>query len=196
MRLIFIGALLASFAGALPAPLERTLDLTRSILARAPPEANPVLKYSRANGSGCVDNSASFLFKEDATVVFDSFTLVHTKPSTISRICTLTFDLQLDSHWKYTINERTEARGYKNGAPGYFQATYQVNGRSTITGADINGSVTKDNSWALHLRGTEIDSAYGGGVTTIDIALVMVSTEDTPGVVALDTMNVGFAYSK
>ena len=56
--------------------------------------------------------------------------------------------------------------------------------------------MTKDNGWVLHLPGTGIDSAYGGGVTTIDVALVMVSKEDAPGVVALDTMDIGFAYSK
>jgi hypothetical protein len=56
--------------------------------------------------------------------------------------------------------------------------------------------VTNDNGWALHLPGTGIDSAYGGGVSTIDVALVMVSKKDAPGVVALDTMDIGLAYSE
>jgi hypothetical protein len=100
MRLVYIGPLLASLAGAVPTASESTFDFTRSMLARAPPEAHAILKYSRTNGSGCADNSASFLVQDDATVLFDTFTLVPTSPGTISRICTITFDLQLDPSWK------------------------------------------------------------------------------------------------
>ena len=128
MRSAIIVPLLASIATALPTTPVEVIHAARRIAARAPPEANVVLKSVTTSGTGCAPNSAAFLIQDDATIGFES--LVADTTATASTRCLITIDLQLDSKWKYTINTFSTARGYVQDVSGTFKALYTVNGKT------------------------------------------------------------------
>ena len=128
MRSALIVPLLASLATALPTTPVEAIHAAHRIAARAPPEANAVLKSVTTTGTGCAPNSAAFLIQDDATIGFDSL-LVDTISAASTR-CLITIDLQLDSKWKYTINTHSAARGYVQDASGTFRTLYTLNGKT------------------------------------------------------------------
>ena len=101
-----------------------------TIIASAPPEAHAVLKSVSTSGSGCANNSASFLIKDSATLAFDSM-VVDSTEAVPTKKCTVVIDLALDSKWSYTINQATVIRGYGVHGSGNFAAVYTV-GTKTV----------------------------------------------------------------
>lgn len=130
MRSALLFSVLAGFTAALPTTSTNVLNVARRIVARAPPEANAVLKSVTSSGTGCASNSAAFLIKDDATLAFDSLIVDSTDVASASKKCLITIDLQLDPKWKYTINRASDVRGYTDGASGTFKSTYTVGGKT------------------------------------------------------------------
>lgn len=133
MKTVLIPTLLSSLATALPIISIHAVAIARSIVARAPPEANATLRSVTSSGTGCASNSAAFLIKDDATLAFDSLTVDSSSVAQASKKCLITLDLQLDPKWKYTINTATDVRGYTDGASASFKAVYTVGGKSVST---------------------------------------------------------------
>jgi len=128
MRLILLA--LPVLTAALPTTTSAIYNLARSIAAGAPTEANAVLKSVASSGTGCANNSASFIFQNDASsLAFDNM-IVDTTMSDKSRRCIITIDLEVDKKWKYTINKATSARGYANGEGGSYKVVYTAGGKT------------------------------------------------------------------
>lgn len=127
-----LAALLPAVVIALPTTSSAVHDIAKALVARAPPEANAVLKSVTASGTGCAANSASFVLGigDGATVGFDNMILDSTQIDKTKR-CVITLDLQLDSKWKYTINKATNVRGYVENDGGFYKVTYTV-GNKTV----------------------------------------------------------------
>lgn len=120
-------ALLPALAVALPATPAAVQDVAKAIFARAPPEANAVLKSATASGTGCASNSASFVFSDSAIVGFDNMIVDSTEVDKTKR-CVITIDLRLDTKWKYTINKATNMRGYVENEGASYTVAYTVGG--------------------------------------------------------------------
>ncbi|KAJ4293118.1 hypothetical protein N0V90_008400 [Kalmusia sp. IMI 367209] len=168
--------------------------IAKSIIARAPPEANVVLKSVTASGTGCAGNSASFVFQDDATVGFDSMIVDSTQVDKTKR-CVITIDLQLDPKWKYTINKATNLRGFIINEGGSYKVAYTVGGAasevsSVITPTDETGN------WVAKSKSAGATSAYGGGVASIDVLLKLVPSGTKEAAVTIDSLDVMFEYSK
>lgn len=116
---------------ALPTTSLLVYGAAKSIITRAPPEAGAVLRSASASGTGCAANSASFVFGvgDGATVGFDNM-IVDSTLVDKSKRCVITFDLQLDSKWKYTINKATNVRGYAEKEGGSYKVAYTVGGKT------------------------------------------------------------------
>jgi hypothetical protein len=123
---------IAGVATALPTTSIQALDIAKRIVARAPPEANAVLKSATTSGTGCGPNSAQFLYVDGATAAFDSLIVDTTDPASASKKCLITIDIKLDPKWKYTINKQSTVRGYVAGGKGTFKAVYKT-GSSTVS---------------------------------------------------------------
>ena len=132
MRFQSVAVLLPALVAAFPRPSLVVRELADSIVARAPPEANALLKSVTANGTGCTGNSASFVFGDSATVGFDSMVVDSTQIDKTKR-CVITFNLQLDSEWKYTINKATNVRGYVENDGGSYKVKYSAGGKTVRT---------------------------------------------------------------
>jgi hypothetical protein len=66
--------------------------------------------------------------------------------------------------------------------------------QSTV-GADIKPS-SPDGNYVVTLVQNGATSAYGGGVATIDINLALVKVAGKDGVATVDSIDIGFEYSK
>ncbi|KAF2752004.1 hypothetical protein M011DRAFT_13128 [Sporormia fimetaria CBS 119925] len=129
MHAVALFSLLAGLTAAAPTTSIKAANLARSIVARAPAGANPVLKSVTSTGSGCNANSAQFVYNDQASVVFDAM-VVSTDVRTTS--CVLEFDLELDPAWKYTVDKRGQLQGYSEGGNGRFKSTFSLAGQTVI----------------------------------------------------------------
>lgn len=129
MRSVTLIACLPALATALPTTSTEAYKAARALVARAPPEAKAVLKSVTSSGTGCSTNSGGFIFKDDATIAFDSM-LVESTMTNPSTHCLITIDLGLDSKWKYTINKATNIRGYVDGGNAVYKVTYTAGGKT------------------------------------------------------------------
>ncbi|KAF2009306.1 hypothetical protein BU24DRAFT_455821 [Aaosphaeria arxii CBS 175.79] len=195
MQITSVALLLASFASALPTTSLEITNIARSIVARAPPEAKANLKSVASSGTGCASNSAAFVIKDDAVLGFDSLVVDSTLPAVIKK-CLVTIDLQVDPKWKYTINKVSQIRGYIDNASGSFKAIYTVNGTTSEVSTDIKSSSTSDGNFSIRLEQNGATSEYGGGISTIDISLALLRDTTRDGSVAVDSLDIGFGYSK
>jgi hypothetical protein len=133
MHAAFVLSLLASVATAVPTTSTEALNVARSIVARAPPEAKAVLKSVASSGTGCAPNSAGFVYGDNAAVIFDNM-VVHTEdPAEANKNCKITIDIGLDSKWRYTINKQSVVKGYTDGATAAFKAVYTVGGKTVCS---------------------------------------------------------------
>ncbi|ORY01280.1 hypothetical protein BCR34DRAFT_575018 [Clohesyomyces aquaticus] len=121
--------LLAIFATALPTTNNHAITIAKTMVARAPPEANAVLKSVTSAGTGCSGNSAQFIIKDNASMAFDSM-IVESGEADLSKKCVVTIDLQLDPAWKYTINKATTIRGFVDHANATAKVLYTVAGQT------------------------------------------------------------------
>ncbi|KAH7120013.1 hypothetical protein B0J11DRAFT_617026 [Dendryphion nanum] len=195
MRSTIIVSLLASIATALPTTPVEAINAARRIAARAPEEAKAVLKSVTSSGTGCAGNSGSFLIQDDATIGFDALTVDSASGAVASR-CLITIDLRLDSKWKYTINTRSAVRGYVDGVSATFSGLYTVNGQKSEIKADIKPVTSGDGTYLKTFTQAGVSSALGGGVATVDVNLALVRETNKVGFVAVDTIDIGFSYSK
>lgn len=215
MRSFLTLSLLAGLTTAFPTTSPSALTIAKRIVARAPPEAKAVLKSVSSSGTGCAPNSAAFIIKDDAVLAFDSLIVDSSSPASSSKQCLITIDLALDPKWKYTINRRSGVRGWTDGASANFKAVYTVSGKSvrknqppsaakyfllmwraqSQVGAEIKPS-TSDGNYVVNLTQAGAASAYGGGVATIDISLALVKVPGKEGIVTVDSIDIGFEYSK
>jgi hypothetical protein len=118
-------AFLACLTTVTPMFRDAAIEGTQQLSRDAPPEAKAVLKSIKTSGSGCGNNAETFIFKENATMSFDSMVVDNT---TKVKKCVIEVDIQLDPKWKYTINTATTIRGYmENTNLASFDAIYTVN---------------------------------------------------------------------
>ena len=129
MRSYTIVAVLPALVASLPTTSTGAYEIAKSIVSRAPDEAKAVLKSVTSSGTGCASNSAAFLFRDDATIAFDSLVLDSTG-TVRSKRCLITMDLQLDPAWKYTINKATQGRGYVENQGGSYKIAYTAAGKT------------------------------------------------------------------
>jgi hypothetical protein len=130
MHAAFILSLLAAAATAAPTTSVEALNLAKRIVARAPEDAKAVLKSVTSSGSGCASNSAGFIFSDNASVAFDAMVVQTEDPAEANKNCRFTIDIQTDPTWKYTINKKSVAQGYTDGAWANFKAVYTVGGKT------------------------------------------------------------------
>lgn len=66
-----------------------------------------------------------------------------------------------------------------------------------MSSADVKPSkANASGEYLLHLVQDGATSAYGGGVATVDISLALIREANKQGVVTVDSLDIGFAYSK
>ncbi|KAK7188537.1 hypothetical protein DPSP01_005503 [Paraphaeosphaeria sporulosa] len=191
-----LAAFLPAVAVALPTTTPIVHRVAKAIVARAPPEANVVLKSVTASGTGCSGNSASFVLGigDGATVGFDNMIVDSTQIDKTKR-CVITLDLQLDSKWKYTINKATNVRGYVENDGGTYKVAYTVGGKTS----DVSNSIPSNPSggnWVDTSTSPGITSAYGGGVANIDILLRLLPAGTQVATATIDSLDIQFEYSK
>ncbi|KAL5465087.1 hypothetical protein PMIN06_000826 [Paraphaeosphaeria minitans] len=189
-------AFLPAVAVALPTTAPTVYHAAKAIVARAPPEANAVLKSVTASGTGCSENSASFVFGigDGATVGFDNMIVDSTQVDKTKR-CVITLDLQLDSKWKYTINKATNIRGYVENDGGTYKVAYTVGGKTSDV-SDIIPSNPSGGNWVATSVSPGATSTYGGGVANIDIFLRLLPVGAQVATATIDSLDVQFEYSK
>ncbi|KAF2000201.1 hypothetical protein P154DRAFT_620329 [Amniculicola lignicola CBS 123094] len=194
MHSVFFLPLLASLATSFPTTPYHAYEVAKAIVARAPPEANAVIKSVTSSGTGCAGNSASFLIEEGATVAFDAMVVDFTETNP-AKSCLVILDLQLNPKWKYTINKATDIRGFIDGASATYKVVYTVSGKTSQASGSIKATNAPDGTYFIHAQqDSGATSACGGGVATMDVSLRL--APQTQGLVTIDNMDIAFEYSQ